>query len=174
MRNWDNRLFLGALPGMWESFDSSIDDIRTHEIHTVVSLVSVDEIAFQSPEYADWRRSPQYEKDNTIHGVEMWAVPISNHGAPDGKEVLEFWDAAVISAQSIENGDGVFAHCSAGIGRTGMFAVGVVMALGHSFENAIAAVNATGPGPEAEEQKDFVVPGPPPSLVYPNIPVFYS
>ena len=90
------------------------------------------------------------------HGIEFTSLPIADRGAP-----ASFAEAILLArrlAHAIEAGGTVGVHCRAGIGRSGMIAASVLIALGHPEEQALAAV-AAGRGlnvPETPEQKAFV------------------
>ena len=47
-------------------------------------------------------------------------------------------------------------HCGAGRGRSGMFAICVLLVLGASLEEASTAASQAKAGPETDQQEDFV------------------
>jgi len=50
----------------------------------------------------------------------------------------------------------VLVHCAAGVGRTGCYAIAVLLLKGYSLEVATMHVNAHGSGPESRAQIDFL------------------
>lgn len=59
-------------------------------------------------------------------------------------------------AKNIFAGDAVLAHCGAGIGRTGTFAMVIVMALGMSRQDGAAAVRMADAEPEGISQQVLI------------------
>jgi len=90
------------------------------------------------------------------HGIAFLSFPIPDGGVPASPV-----DTAALArrlADVIEAGGTVGVHCRASIGRSGMIAASVLMALGHSEGHALEAV-ATGRGlrvPETLEQRAWV------------------
>ena len=89
-------------------------------------------------------------------GIDFASFPIADRGVPASIE-----DAVALVrrlAHAVEIGGTVGVHCRAGIGRSGMIAAAVLMALGHSEDQALDAV-AAGRGlrvPETPEQRGWV------------------
>ena len=67
-----------------------------------------------------------------------------------------FWALANRVAKRLTAGDRMVIHCGAGIGRTGMLAVCVLLALGEPPARAEQAVSAAGSHPETEAQRALV------------------
>jgi protein-tyrosine phosphatase len=90
------------------------------------------------------------------HGIDFASFPIQDRGIPASPA-----DAVALArrlANAIANGGTVGVHCRAGIGRSGMIAACVLMALGHSEDHAFEAI-AAGRGlrvPDTPEQRDWV------------------
>jgi protein-tyrosine phosphatase len=90
------------------------------------------------------------------HGIEYASFPI-----PDGGVPASLADGVALArrlALVVEAGGAVGVHCRASIGRSGMIAASVLMALGRSEEQALEAV-AAGRGlrvPETPEQRRWV------------------
>ena len=135
------------LPGRLEPLQRSIDEIRRRGISQVICLAPLAEVEAKSPEYARLLRN----------GGTPWRqvmFPIVDYGVPaDRQRFLAF---VVQVAQSLRAGDYMLAHCAAGIGRTGLFAAAVLVALGLPMEEAIDRTCAAGSYPERPEQVDLV------------------
>lgn len=90
------------------------------------------------------------------HGVAFASFPIPDRGIPASTA-----DAVALArrlANAIENGGTVGVHCRAGIGRSGMIAACVLVALGHPEDHAFEAI-AAGRGlgvPDTLEQRNWV------------------
>ena len=59
-------------------------------------------------------------------------------------------------ANALREGRTVLIHCGAGVGRTGMAAIGVLLALGQPLDPAIVAVQRAGSQPETKDQAALV------------------
>jgi len=59
-------------------------------------------------------------------------------------------------ANWLRTGHRVLVHCGAGIGRTGIFAICTLVALGTSLESAERTIREAGSGPETEKQRAFL------------------
>ena len=90
------------------------------------------------------------------HGIEFRSFPITDGGVP--ASLSEAVALARRLARAVEAGGTVGVHCRASIGRSGMIAAVVLIALGRSEEQALEAV-AAGRGlrvPETPEQRAWV------------------
>jgi protein-tyrosine phosphatase len=79
------------------------------------------------------------------------SLPIRDYEGPDDDEA--FCRMALDVANWLRQGKVVLVHCGAGIGRTGMFAIAVLMALGLSKEKARRLTKAAGSAPERASQE---------------------
>jgi protein-tyrosine phosphatase len=59
-------------------------------------------------------------------------------------------------ADTLRHGYTVLIHCGAGVGRPGMAAICVLLALGHPLDPAIAAVRRARSHPETQDQLAYV------------------
>lgn len=137
------RLFLHSMPGRREPYAKACAEAQRLEIARVVCLAPTDEIEKKSAEYAaaiaasrlPWAHEP---------------FAVTDFGAPEDTEA--FGQLARRIAGKLRSGDRVLVHCGAGVGRTGTFAICVLMALGVTPKEARRSVTAAGSGPEKPVQ----------------------
>jgi len=161
MRTWHEKLYLDAMPGRKKAgrpqgdFDGWLREMREYQIGTVVCLAPDEQIAAESPEYAEWlARHESLESGKST--VEIIRLPIDDFSVPVPLQAPTFWKHAKTVAAKIQAGERVFVHCGAGVGRTGMFAVAILIQMGYGYEDAIAEIKAVGSQPETREQRDFL------------------
>lgn len=117
-------------------------------------LAPLDEIRVKSPDYAK-----AIEAQNL-----QWrsrSFPISDYELPAKEEQTEFRAFVRDVADALKDGRTVLVHCGAGIGRTGMVATCVLVALGQGLDDALSTVRHAGSHPENEDQVSFVGGSPP-------------
>lgn len=141
-------LYVHSLPGMQkESLASFIDDLRQAVVSHIVCLVEDWELHDLAPAYL-----------KAIQGgalpAKVTRLPISDGRAPEDRDAFIKLVSEV--ALSLQQGKAVLVHCRGGIGRTGTFAVAVLMKLGFIPEEALRIVRDEGPGPETREQELFL------------------
>jgi protein-tyrosine phosphatase len=141
------RLWLGAMPGRFESWDAFQQEALRTQLGLVVCLAPRAEMAELSPEYhaalvrggLDWR----------------WMnVPMRNFGLPEDPAGFRR-DIATI-AQDLRNGGSVLLHCAAGLGRTGSAAACLLKSMGLDAATALRQVRAAGSNPQNAEQSGLV------------------
>jgi protein-tyrosine phosphatase len=121
--------------------------MRAAGIGHVLCLNGAAEIALKSPAYAALLGS----------GAAPWQVhayPIEDFSVPD--DLGEFAAWLGVQVARLRAGETLLLHCGAGIGRTGMTALGLLGALGLPPAEAAARVYAAGSHPETEAQRDAV------------------
>ncbi len=146
-RNVAGRLFLDAMPGRYEPFEKAKADIVREGVRRVVCLTSLEEVRMYAPDYAQ-----AIESDGLAWTQQVF--PIVDGGVPSDTDA--FLDLAHSVAGCLRNGDRVVIHCAAGIGRTGMLAICVLMILAMTEAKAYDAVRSAGSVPEAEDQRKLV------------------
>jgi predicted protein tyrosine phosphatase len=172
MRTWNDGLFLDAMPGRKKKGRPQGDfaewerEMKEHAIGTIVCLAPDEQIADESPEYMEWlaRHERSHSAKTAAAAASSAAtdvqriirLPIDDFSVPVTFQVPVFWKRAEEVAASISAGERVFIHCGAGIGRTGMFAVAVLMKLGYSYDEAYAEIRAVGSYPETPAQDAFL------------------
>ena len=88
--------------------------------------------------------------------IEFVSIPVPDLGAPaDGEAFVE---AVHALAERIRAGGSIAVHCRQSVGRSGMLAVSIALALGVQLESALDTVSrARGvPVPETKEQIDWL------------------
>ena len=141
------RLYLGSMPGRYEVFEEALRAIVEHRITRVVCLVPAEELTDKSPLYA---RALKEARVPWVHE----SFPIEDFEAPADREA--FWTLARKAAGLLAGGETILVHCAAGIGRTGTFAVCVLLALGLTAAEARAAVRRAGSSPQTAAQEELV------------------
>lgn len=121
--------------------------LATTSARTVVCLTERVELAERYPEYVAW-----LEREAGARAI--W-FPIHDLGAPPLERYLVLLDDV---AGRLAAGDGVVAHCAAGIGRAGTLAVALLMVCGTDRSEAQRVVAAHRPmaGPEAGPQVELL------------------
>lgn len=141
------RLLLHSMPGRWEPIESTWEAAGRERVQAIVCLTGLAEIRSLSPAYAD-----ALCQDAVPCSVLSCEMP--DFGAAGDSEAY----AAVVraSTERLRTGETILVHCAAGIGRTGTFAVSVLLALGEPLERAERAVVRAGSRPESSEQWQLV------------------
>jgi protein-tyrosine phosphatase len=114
---------------------------------TIVCLNDVSELMPRYPEYVEWLR-----RNATSRAVHH---PVHDMHAP----TLTEFDALIVDLHvRLLAGERLLVTCGAGIGRAGTVAVGVVIRLGSSLDDALDIVRAHRPmaGPEVGTQLELL------------------
>ena len=136
-----------SMPGRRESWDDFVSEAERQGIDLIVCLTSDDEIKEKSPAYAD-------VISNNLLTSKIEAFPITDYGVPADREAFAKFVSRI--ADLLRSGNTVLAHCGAGIGRTGTFAICLLMALGVDRKLAQRAIHDAQAHPETPEQKTLV------------------
>jgi len=141
-------LYLHPMPGRYEDISTFVSELEKRNIQTIISLPCFDEIASISPEYMALIR----DGDRTMT---IDCFPISDFGVPDRPDDL--LKLAKKYAEHLKKGESILIHCRMGIGRTGLFAVVLLMAAGIPRIKAEKLVRSAGAGPQTRAQTDFLL-----------------
>ncbi|ABF40564.1 dual specificity protein phosphatase [Candidatus Koribacter versatilis Ellin345] len=90
--------------------------------------------------------------------INFYSLPIRDHSVPRPDEMQKVVDVLTKVEARLKAGERVVAHCFAGIGRSGIATVGLLMIAGIPMEDAIDRVSlARGLNcPETEEQLEWL------------------
>ena len=109
----------------------------------------------QPGERPGWDREPEFCEQI---GIKFYSLPIRDHSVPDANEMTRVLAVLTQVEAHLNAGERVVAHCFAGIGRSGMATVALLMLGGVPIDQAIDRVsNARGLNcPETEEQLEWL------------------
>jgi protein-tyrosine phosphatase len=139
------KIYLHSMPGRYETFELSSQEIDRLGIQRVICLAPREEIQSKSPEYEAALKSGSFD-------WKQEAFPISDYGAPAETEQADYRQFVGRTGEAVGAGERILIHCGAGIGRTGMTAIAILIHLGISLDAAVERVKAAGAGPETSQQ----------------------
>ena len=129
------RLLLHSMPGRFEALERVWHQLRSEAVGAIVCLTEEHEIRLKSYKYAE--------------ALETGTVPCSvvpfeirEGGVPEDRDA--FWILANDIANRLQSGEAVLIHCAGGLGRTAMFAISVLLALGEPMNEAESTVSRAG------------------------------
>jgi len=135
------------MPGTHEPLSEWKTAISTSQIQWIVCLAPLDEIQQKSPNYFQ-----AIETNNLPCEYKVFEVP--DFGVPEDRN--GFLELARQVAGRLKLGHHILLHCAGGIGRTGTFAICVLLALGIEPQQACKTVKTAGSGPETKAQKQLI------------------
>lgn len=138
-------LWLGPMPGRQRPLREDLEALAEAKVSRIICLAPPEEVARKSPDYAALQPGV---------AIAVTGFPISDFGIPEDEEGLR--SLVDRAARDLLQGQSLFLHCAAGIGRTGMVGICILVALGLGLEEAKAAIAAAGSGPETEIQRELV------------------
>jgi protein-tyrosine phosphatase len=139
------RLYLHSMPGRYENVDAVWAEIARLKVSALVRLAPMDEIREKSSRYAE-------ALDRGAVPYSVLSCPICDYRGPDDDAI--FIEVVERVSTLLRRGEGVLAHCAGGVGRTGLFAVATLVALGMTESDAREHVTAAGSGPERPVQDE--------------------
>jgi protein-tyrosine phosphatase len=140
-------LFITQMPGRTGDWEGDLKVLNDTHPDVVVCLTPLDEIQQESPGYANAITFDKFGWDQVM-------LPIPDFGLPDDRDA--YLRLVLATADQLREGQRVVVHCGAGIGRSGTFAMCVLIALGLPIYAAEERVRAVGSGPETEGQHELV------------------
>jgi protein-tyrosine phosphatase len=135
------------MPGRREPLEDAFEEIRRSRIARIACLAPADEITSKSPSYASAIEAKKLPCEHRVCEIPDFGVP-ANRAA--------FIAAVQETASCLRAGQSVLVHCGAGIGRTGMFAICVLLSLGVRQKQAEQAIRNAGSSPERPEQHKLI------------------
>ena len=141
------RVFLHSMPGRLESLPAIAAEIHATGIDRVISLAPLWEIQEKSPAYAGLIAAGKTDWQQEIFAIEDFSTPT------DLEAYLTFFQGL---SERLRGGESLLLHCAAGIGRTGMGAVTLLLCLGVPLAEAQQTVHRAGSEAEAAEQHAFL------------------
>lgn len=137
---------LCRLPGSVTPLELDIEAICTHGVSCVVSLTPTEEMRL-----AGGGQLPLLLQE---HGMAWYHFPVIDYGVPAAHQA-EDWERLAASLHLLlDRGERVLIHCLAGIGRSGMAAMRLLVERGLSPADALTQVRKARPG-AVERQAQF-------------------
>ncbi len=140
-------LLLHSMPGRYEPFAECKTEFSRSEIGRIVCLAPLDEIREKSPEYFKAIQAGDLSCERDAFEIPDFEVPKDRNG---------FIQLAKDVSSRLRSGERILIHCAGGIGRTGMLAICVLLALGVDLQEACASIKESGPCPETEPQRELI------------------
>ena len=134
MKTWNDRLVLGALPGVELGIAEWLHEAAKYEL--VVNLVPEDEIAEVSPDYLRAKANGELPL--------LQEAPLPSAGPLDENSLQQFWEKAFVVKACIASGDTALAFDDRLGERTAMFAIAVMMQRGLTFKKARSEASCIG------------------------------
>jgi protein-tyrosine phosphatase len=141
------RLLLHSMPGRFEAIERVWHQVRSDAIVAIVCLTEQFEIELKSSRYAE-----ALEAGTVPCSVMSFAV--REGGVPEDRDA--FWALANDVANRLQCGEAVLIHCAGGVGRTALFAVSVLLALGEPMSEAESTVSRAGSTVETMPQMEML------------------
>lgn len=140
------RVWLTSMPGRFAPLPDFMHAAERVGATGIVCLTPAEEIEAKSPDYA--------------RAIALESLPLSilHHPIPDyglPQDVVAFADLVRSLCETLRQGQRLIVHCAAGIGRTGIIARHLLMALGVDPQIARTQVQYAGSSPETSEQQQF-------------------
>ena len=142
-------LFLSSCPGMGKDLLGDIQIIKDLNIKFLISLVEENELTNLG--------AKNLFKELDKNKIKLIHFEIINFDIPYLNQYDELNSHIKTISQRILNGENIYIHCMAGLGRTGMIAALILTKFGLSAQQSIKVIRDNRPGSiETEAQENFV------------------
>ena len=145
---WRGKLAISTRPRGGDWLKDEAAGYRRVGVDVLVSLVEGEEAA--ELDLSDERNAAE------ANGIQFLSLPIPDRGTPKSTPLA----IALITrlAESLEQGKNVVVHCRQGVGRSGLIAVGLLVASGATADDAMRLVSsARGEAvPETTMQREWL------------------
>ena len=141
------RLFLHSMPGRYETIPEFLEQYESEEVYGMLCLTPDEEIREKSPGYLKLLSDPEFAKN-------VLQAPITDYGTPSDLKTFRGFLEILVAA--LNKGRNLLIHSAAGVGRTGMAAICLLMDLGLEMKEARKRVYEAHSEPETHEQWKFI------------------
>ena len=145
---WKGRLAIAPAPGPGPDLRNNLQHWRNLGISGVLSLLRPNE-------------RPGWEQEPAICealGMDFYSLPIADHSVPAPEEMPAIAEQLTGIESRLRVGARIVAHCFAGIGRSGMATIALLMIGGVPLDDARKLVSSARgiPTPETQEQREWL------------------
>jgi predicted protein tyrosine phosphatase len=145
---WRGRLAIAPAPAPGPNLEKNLRHWNRLGVTAIVSMLRPNE-------------RPGWEKEEAIcRSLEMnfYSIPILDHSIPQPDEMPAIAARLVEIEARLKMGAKVVTHCFAGIGRSGMVTISLLMLGGVPLDDAMSLVSSARglPTPETEEQREWL------------------
>lgn len=172
----ESRIYLHSMPGLNEPMDTFKEEMWRCGITRIICLAPFSDIEDYS-----WSYAQDIKKNAGPWKYDLFEIP--DFGIPDDREAYlthilniaglilhtalqESTNTHPIHSHAPMNAtektdlnaknEHILIHCMAGVGRSGTYAIILLLALGYPSEEAYKRVKKIGSGPETKKQKDLI------------------
>jgi protein-tyrosine phosphatase len=129
------KLLLHSMPGRFETIERAWQQVKSEAVDAIVCLAEKYEIRLKSSAYA-------VALETGTVPCSVLPLEIREGGVPEDRN--RFWALVNEVANRLQSGEVVLIHCAGGLGRTAMFAISVLLALGEPMNEAESVVSRAG------------------------------
>lgn len=145
---WRGRLAIAPAPAPGRNLEKNLRHWSRFGITAVVSMLKPNE-------------RPGWEQEETICralDLDFYSIPILDHSVPHPDEMPAIAARLAEVEGRLRMGAKVVTHCFAGIGRSGMATISLLMLGGVPLQDAMSLVSSARglPTPETEEQREWL------------------
>jgi len=142
------QMYLHHMPGRYqETLDKFIETCKQLGIQRVICLAPISEIQRKSEEYAKAIDENSLPWTTDFFPIEDFGTPVNPY---------EFLVFCLIQAANLVKGEAILIHCGAGVGRTSVCAVVILMILGFKAQEGLDILEKLGSHPDMPEQEDLI------------------